>query len=50
MLAGPSMVQEVVLRDYRLIRARADDVEKLCTGVLPGEGRIKACMNENMSK
>lgn len=50
MLAGPSMVQGAVMRDFRLIRARADDVERLCTGVLPGEGRIKACMKENMSK
>lgn len=50
MLAGPSMAQDAVVRDFRVIRACAGDVEKLCPSVMPGEGRIKACMKENMSK
>jgi len=50
LLAGPLMAQDAVVRDFRVIRACAGDVEKLCSSVVPGEGRIKACMKENMSK
>jgi len=50
LLAGPSMAQDALVRDFRGIRACAGDVEKLCPGVLPGEGRINACMKWNISK
>jgi hypothetical protein len=48
--AVPAFGQDAVIRDFRLIRACADDVEKLCSAVTPGEGRIKACMKENFAK
>jgi len=47
---GPSMAQDALVRDFRVIRACAGDVEKFCSSVTPGEGRIKACMKENISK
>lgn len=45
-----SAAEDALVRDFRVIRACATDVEKLCSGVLPGEGRIKACMKDNLSK
>ena len=50
LLAGSAIASDAVVRDIRIVRACAGDVERLCSGVLPGEGRIKACMKENMSK
>jgi len=36
--------------NFRILRACADDVATLCSKVVPGGRRIKACMKENMSK
>jgi hypothetical protein len=47
---APAMAQDALVRDFRVIRACADDVITLCSDILPGEGRIKDCMKENMSK
>jgi hypothetical protein len=47
---GPGAAQDSILRDFRLMRACADDVWTLCGDVLPGEGRIKACMKQNIGK
>src|SRR5262245_46629226 len=33
-----------------IARACAADIERLCYGVPPGEGRIKACMRQHMSQ
>jgi hypothetical protein len=33
---------------FRIARACAGDIERLCYGVPPGEGRIKACMRAHM--
>jgi outer membrane protein OmpA-like peptidoglycan-associated protein len=33
-----------------VLRACAGDVERLCPGVPPGQGRIKACMKEHVSQ
>ena len=52
LLAAPlsATADNVLIRDFRVIRACAGDVEKFCSSVTPGEGRIKACMKENVSK
>jgi hypothetical protein len=41
---------DALLRDFRVIRACAGDVEKLCAGVMPGDGRIKACMKQHFAE
>lgn len=46
----PALAQDCVLRDFRVVRACAGDVADLCAGVPVGDGRIKACLKENMSK
>ncbi len=49
-IAPAAMAQNAVVRDFRVVRACAADVVSLCGGVLPGEGRLKACIRENQSK
>lgn len=46
----PTQAQDALIRDFRLVRYCASDVTSLCGDVLPGDGRIKACMRENMGK
>ena len=46
----PAVAQDALLRDFRVVRSCAGDVASLCSDVLPGSGRIKACMQQNMSK
>ena len=46
----PALADDALVRDFRVLRACAGDVEKLCSGILPGEGRIKACMKENFQQ
>ena len=49
-LAAPALAQDRIVRDFHVVRACAGDVEKLCSDVLPGEGRIKKCLKDNMGK
>lgn len=49
-VAAPARAQDAVVRDFRVLRACAADVADICGGVLPGGGRIKACVQQNMSK
>lgn len=44
--AAPGHAQEA----HPIARACAGDVERLCAGVPPGEGRIKACMKAHISE
>lgn len=44
--AAPSQAQEA----HPIARACAGDIERLCAGVPPGEGRIKACMKAHISE
>ncbi|MFO1048532.1 MAG: cysteine rich repeat-containing protein [Geminicoccaceae bacterium] len=44
--AMPSHAQEA----RTIARACAADIERLCAGVPPGEGRIKACMKAHISE
>jgi len=48
-LAYPAMAQERLITGLEAVGACAGDVERLCRGVLPGEGRIKACVKDNLS-
>ena len=50
LLIGPAIAQDRVLRDSQVARACADDVWKFCSDVVPGEGRVKACMKQNMGR
>lgn len=47
---APAMAEDAIVRDFRVIFACGEDVAKFCSDVLPGEGRIEACMKENLSK
>jgi hypothetical protein len=44
--AMPSRAQEA----RTIARACAGDIDRLCAGVPPGEGRIKACMKAHISE
>ena len=45
-----SAAQNRLIEDFRVVTACAGDVERLCSDVMPGGGRIKACMKEKMSQ
>lgn len=42
--------QPPVPSGMEIMRACAGDVERLCPGVSPGQGRVKACMKEHISQ
>jgi hypothetical protein len=44
--AGPSSAQDA----RTIARACAGDIERLCAGVPPGEGRIKACIKAHITE
>jgi hypothetical protein len=44
--AAPSQATEA----EKIARACAGDIERLCAGVPPGEGRIKACMKAHVTE
>jgi hypothetical protein len=44
--AAPSRATEA----EKIARACAGDIERLCAGVPPGEGRIKACMKAHVTE
>ena len=50
LFASTAMAEDRLVRDFRVVRACAGDVWTLCSDVMPGGGRIKACMKDNMSK
>ena len=47
-LAYPAMAQVSVVDGLEVARACAVDVVRLCAEVLPGGGRVKACVRQNM--
>jgi hypothetical protein len=49
-VASVASADDALVRDFRVLRACAGDVEKYCSSVIPGEGRIKGCMRENIGK
>jgi outer membrane protein OmpA-like peptidoglycan-associated protein len=42
--------QQPVPSRMEIVRACAGDVERLCPGVPPGQGRLKACLKEHISQ
>ena len=50
LLSGTPRAEDAVVRDWHVARYCAADVDKLCSDVKPGDGRIKACMKANFSK
>jgi len=48
LLAHPAMAQIGIVDGLEIARACAVDVISLCAGVIPGDGRIKACVRKNM--
>lgn len=49
-LAQPVMAQKTALKGLEVLGACAPDVLKLCDGVRPGDGRIKACVLEKKAQ
>jgi hypothetical protein len=49
-LAHPAMAQERLVEGLKVVRACEGDVERLCPGIRPGEGRIKACVKDKLSQ
>ncbi len=48
-LAAQAIAQDIPT-EQQLLRASGSDVDRLCPGVPPGEGRIKACMKAHASE
>jgi hypothetical protein len=46
LVASPGMAQDA----RQIAEACAGDIERLCAGVPPGEGRIKACMKAHITE
>ncbi len=49
MLTHPAMAEDRLVEGFKVVRACAGDVEHLCSGILPGKGRIKACVKDKLS-
>ncbi len=49
-LAHPAVAQERLIEGFKIIRACAGDVERLCGGIKPGDGRIKACVKDKLTQ
>jgi hypothetical protein len=47
---APTIAGEGLVEGLKVVRACASDVEHLCSGIMPGGGRIKACVKDNLSK
>mgnify|MGYP003337595547 CR=1 FL=1 len=48
--ATTTQAQDRLIRDFHVARACVGDIVNLCSNVLPGGGRLKACVKDNMSK
>jgi len=46
----PARAQDALVRDFRIAEACGADVLSYCADVLPGGGRVAACMKQNISK
>ena len=49
-LGQAAAAEEQLVFDYDAVVACLSDAEKLCKGVVLGEGRIEACIKQNASK
>jgi hypothetical protein len=50
MLAHPAMAEDRLIEGFKIVRACAGDVERRCSGKKPGNGRIKACVNDKFTQ
>src|SRR5664280_2770003 len=50
MLAHPAIAEDRLIEGFKIIRACAGDVERLCSGITPGGGRIKACVKDKLTQ
>jgi hypothetical protein len=50
LLAQPVMAREEILEGVAVLGACGADVVRLCAGVVPGDGRIKACIFEKRAE
>ena len=48
--AAPAFAQDAPKGNGAVAEACRGDVEKLCPGVQPGEGRVMACLKEHKSE
>ena len=48
LFAYPAMAQIGIIDGLEIARACTGDVFRLCAGVIPGDGRVKACVRQNM--
>ena len=48
LLARPAAAQIGIIDGLEIARACAGDLVRLCAGVIPGDGRVKACVRQNM--
>ncbi len=50
MLTHPAITEDRLIEGFKIIRACAGDVERLCSGIMPGDGRIKACVKDKLTQ
>jgi len=48
--AGSALAQTELIEDMHVVTNCAGEVHRLCAGVEPGEGRIKACIKEKLGE
>ena len=48
--AHPAMAQEILIDGLKAARSCVGDIKKHCSGVEPGDGRIKACIKEKFAE
>jgi hypothetical protein len=49
-LGQAAAAQERLMVDYDSVSACLGDIQQFCKGIVPGEGRIKDCIKQNVSK
>ncbi len=48
--AQPTIAQEILIDGLKVARDCAADIRKHCSGIEPGEGRIRACIKEKFAE
>lgn len=48
--ACPVIAQEILIDGFRAVRSCADDIRKHCSGIEPGDGRIRGCIKEKFAE
>ena len=50
LLSQSAGAEERLIKGFDAVRACSGDLEKLCSGIEPGDGRIKACIQGKVSE